>query len=275
MRKVLIFFLYVGIYLGAYERPLVLVTVPAYVSIVQEMAGKAIDVQVIVPPTADFHSFDPTPKAIEELRRAVLWYCIGEPFEYKIRGTLLRQQSPPTIVDLRTGLSLIEDHGSIDPHLWTNPRMMMIQIETIRKGLTAAFPKMEEGIGARYRAVQGRCRQLIEEADRRLSGCEGKPIVIAHGAYGYLCREYGIDQLAIESEGKEATVRALDGLLKQAKTRGVKTVFSVAQHSTQGINRMAQILNASIVEVNPSQPDYFAGESAAIRAFSAALKEEK
>ena len=108
-----------------------------------------------------------------------------------------------------------------------------------------------------------------------LSGHEGKPIVIAHGAYGYLCRDYGIEQLAIESGGKEATVGALDDLLKEAKGRGVKTVFSVAQHSRQGINRVAQILHADVIDVNPSQLDYFAEESATIRAFGKALGEEK
>ena len=276
MRKALFFFVCLaGICLAADERPLVLVTVPTYVSIVQEIAGEAIDVQAIVPLTANFHSFDPTPRRIEELRRAALWYRIGEPFEHKILGALLRQKKPPAIVDLRAGLSLIGDNDSADPHIWISPKMMMIQLDTIRDGLISSFPEMEEGVTARYHSVQERCQQLIEEANAYLSGHEGKPIVIAHAAYGYLCRDYGIEQLAIENGGKEATVGALDNLLKKAQERGVKTVFSVAQHSGQGIKRVAQILHADVIDVNPSQPDYFAEESAAIRAFGKALKEEK
>lgn len=280
-RKTLsIAFCLIGIYLAADERPLVLVSVPAYVSVVQEMAGETIDVQTVVPPTASFHAFDPTPKRIQELRQAKLWYIIGEPFERKIKDAFCHQKNPPTIVDLRTGLSLIGDEhghhyeGGTDPHIWTSPKMMLSQLDTIRDGLVRTFPQIQEGIAARYLTVQEHCQQLIDEANTRLSGQEGKIIVIAHGAYGYLCRDYGIEQLAVETGGKEATVGALDELIKKARERGVKTVFSITQHPKQGINRIAQVLHAKVINLNPSQPDYFVEERETINAFGNALMEE-
>lgn len=282
LRKTLFFiFCLLGTCLAADERPLVLVSVPAYLSVVQEMAGETIDVQPVVPPTTSFHSFDPTPKRIQELRQAKLWYIIGEPFERKIRDAFCHQKNPPTIVDLRTGLSLIGDEhghhheGGTDPHIWTSPKMMLAQLDTIRDGLVHSFPELEESIAARYLTVQEHCRQLIDKANARLSGREGKVIVIAHGAYGYLCRDYGIEQLAVETGGKEATVGALDELIKKAQEHGVKTVFSITQHPKQGINRIAQVLHAKVINLNPSQPDYFAEENETIDAFGDAIGEEK
>jgi zinc transport system substrate-binding protein len=279
LRKTLsIIFCLIGACHAIDERPLVLVSVPAYQSIVQEMAGEAIDVQTVVPPTTSFHAFDPTPKRIQELRQAKLWYIIGEPFERRIREAFCHQKTPPAIVDLRTGLSLIGDgdgdEGSTDPHIWTSPKMMMSQLDTIRDGLVHTFPQIEEDLDARYLTVQERCGQLVEQANARLSGQRGKVIVIAHGAYGYLCRDYGIEQLAVETGGKEATVGALDELIKKAREREVKTVFSTTQHPKQGINRIAQVLHAKVVNLNPSQPDYFVEESETINAFGDALSEE-
>ena len=264
----------IGTCLAAEERPVVLVSVSPYLRIVQEIAGNSINVQSIVPPNISFHAFDPTPKKINELRQAKLWYTIGEPFERKIKETLCHQKMPPVLVDLRMGLSLIGDEGSFDPHIWTSPTMMLAQLDTIRDGLIRVFPEMEEEITERYSLVREQCSQLKAQAKTYLSDQKGKVLVIAHGAYGYLCRDYGIEQLAIESGGKEATVGALDELIKKARERGVKTIFSVAQHSSQGVNRIAQVLHAKVVELNPSPIDYFTEESETIRAFGNALEEE-
>ena len=264
----------IGTCLAAEERPVVLVSVSPYLRIVQEIAGNSINVQSIVPPNISSHAFDPTPKKINELRQAKLWYTIGEPFERKIKETLCHQKKPPVLVDLRMGLSLIGGEGSFDPHIWTSPTMMMAQLDTIRDGLIRVFPEIEEEITERYSLAREQCSQLIAQAKTYLSDQKGKVLVIAHGAYGYLCRDYGIEQLAVESGGKEATVGALDELIKKARERGVKTIFSVAQHSSQGVNRIAQVLHAKVVELNPSPIDYFTEESETIRAFGNALEEE-
>ena len=153
--------------------------------------------------------------------------------------------------------------------------MMMVQIDTIRDGLISTYPEMEAAITARHATVQERCKRLVDEADACLSGQNGKVLVIAHGAYEYLCQDYGIKQLAVESGGKEVTVRALDELIKEAQERGVKTVFSISQHPKQGITRIAQVLHATVVDLNPSSPEYFSEESMAIHAFGEVLKEEQ
>ena len=101
------------------ERPLVLVSVPPYLSVVQEIAGESINVEAIVPPNSSFHSFDPTPKKIHFFRQAKLVFTVGEPFEHKIQEALQQQKNPLVIVDLRTGLPSVKSHA--DPHIWTSP----------------------------------------------------------------------------------------------------------------------------------------------------------
>ena len=139
--------------------------------------------------------------------------------------------TPPDIIDLRTGLALIHDtvcqcsDGGADTHIWTSPRMMKTQLNTIRDALVAAFPSQKQGIEARYGGLVQRIDSSIAYADEKLKGSSGKIIVISHGAYDYLCHDYGIIQRAIEVGGKEAATRSLYALINEAKERGVKTVF--------------------------------------------------
>lgn len=260
-------------------KPIALVSVAAYQDIVQEMAGSDICVQSVVPPGVSFHTFEPTPGHVLSLSTAKLWLTIGLPFEKKI---LLALQSIniPAVVDLRTGLTLIHDthchgcNGGADTHIWTSPRMMKTQLTTICTALTSVFPTQKEGVEERHLALQRRLDTLIAATDEKLAGERGKIIVIAHGAYDYLCRDYCLEQRAIEVGGKEATARSLHILIQEAKNRGVKTVFSLKQYPKNGIERVAEALKAKVVELDAYRPDYFANLTYTVEAFHNALEEE-
>jgi zinc transport system substrate-binding protein len=273
--------LFQGLSYARDEKPLVLVSVAAYQEIVQEMAGEDIDVRSVVPPGMSFHTFEPTPSLIQSLYTADLWLIIGDPFEKKILSALQSTQHPPNLIDLRQGLETLHDtacHGcseGADPHIWTSPRMMKLQLTTIRNGLTSIFPTKKEGIEERYLELQRRIDNLIGEADERLAGQQGKLIVIAHGAFGYLCRDFGLEQRAIETGGKEATARSLYDLLQEAKQKGVTTIFSLKQYPKKGIDRVAEALHAKVIELDAYQSDYFSGMHYTIKAFHTALEQER
>jgi zinc transport system substrate-binding protein len=262
------------------ERPTILVSVASYQAIVQEMAGQTVEVRSVVPAGVSFHSFDPTPSQVDAMHHAVLWFTIGEPFEASVMAALHSAGSAPRVVDLRAGLELLQDPychtkgGAADPHIWTSPKLMRHQMETIREGLVELFPQLRTEIEERSERLERKCDELIAMAEEGLGNAQGSIIVIAHAAYGYLCHDYGIKQLAIEEGGKEATMRRLADIISEAKTRGVRTVFSLKQYPAKGINRVAQTLGASVVELDAYQIDYFAGMEYAIQAIHKAVEEE-
>ncbi len=260
------------------DRPLILVSVPAYQELVQTMAGPTVQVRSVVPAGISFHNFEPTIGEVEPLFQATLWFTIGETFETKILSTLASRKDHPLVVDLRHNLSLIgEDHdypGATDPHIWTSPRMMRTQLLTIHDGLVTCFPEKAAEIGSQYKTLIGLCDRLILEVDKLLQPTYGKLIVIAHGAYGYLCRDYGLIQLSVEEGGKEPSLAKMFHLTTLAKEHGVATVFSLKQFPKKGITAVAQILNAKIVELDPYRSNYFVATLETAQAFLNAAKEE-
>lgn len=262
------------------DKPIVLVSVAAYQDIVQEMGGSDLNVQSIVPPGVSFHTFEPTPLLTTTLAHAKLWFTIGEPFENRIFNALKSACTPPSVVDLREGLPLLHttethgEHEGIDTHMWTSPRMMRSQLITIRTALSTAFPQMKEGIEKRCTVLEKRIDDVITEMDAKLSNEEGKIIVIAHAAFGYLCHDYGLEQRALEVGGKEATPRHIQALIEEAMEKGVKTVFALKQYPRKGIERIAEVLHAKVVELDAYQPDYFASMALTAEVFHRALQEE-
>jgi len=244
----------------------ILVSVSAYQGLVQELVGEHTEVLSVVPEGVDLHSFEPTPRHVEKLAKASIWFTIGEPFEERVHLALPQIST----VDLREGIELIQEKECVhlsgaDPHIWTNPKLMLEQLETIYNALKQLI-SLE-----RYEKVRSDVEALAKECDELLQEAKGSVIVIAHGAYTYLCHEYGIEQLSLEYGEKEPTLATLQELLIKAKEHNVTTVFSLKTGSKKGINRVAELLHASIVELDPLSSEYVESMRVTVRAFHEAI----
>lgn len=244
-----------------HDKPLILVSVAAYSQIVQEVAGQDFQVRSIVPAAVSFHTYEPSPQEALNLLSATLWFRIGEPFEEKFMRVFSSQAKNLTAVDLRTNIPLIHEthchaHGA-DPHIWTSPRLMKIQAVTIRDALAHRFPEKKVIFDTGCESVLKKCDDLIIDTDTMLFSEKGKIIVVAHDAYAYLCRDYQLVQLSLETGGKEPSLSKLHELISQAKEHHVKTVFSLKQYPKKGILCVAHALNATVIDLDPYGDDYF------------------
>jgi zinc transport system substrate-binding protein len=256
------------------KETIILVSVPSYTKIVQELVGQEATVVSIVPPGISFHTFEPSPKDTKTLLSATLWFTIGDPFEERIFKKLEFQNETIKTVDLREGIPLIYTaccHAGADPHIWLSPHLMKQQIQTIVSALKNTFPNIS--IQKRSEILLERIQNL-ETVFNTLLNHPGGTVVVAHGAFAYLCRDYGIEQLSIEHEGKEPTFASFTSLIEKASKKGVKTVFSLKQYPKKGIQRVADIINAQIIELDPYAGNYFESMQYIAEQFHRAIQEE-
>lgn len=260
---------FVGCQLGANE--LVLVSVAPYETMCKELTANGIDIELLVPVGDSLHTYEPRPKQVLRAAKAKLWFIIGEVFEKKVIKALHEQNPNLAIVDLRDGLDLmreeehVHDHEHVhhhhedetDPHIWMSPKMMQVQVSHMAESLKEAFPELQLTIEQNAKSLITRLEALDKEIREILKDSKGKTIFVSHPAYGYFCREYGLDQVSIEFEGKDPTPRQLNDLLEQARKDHVRTIFTQKQYSTKASNLIAQELQAKIVLLDPYSKNYF------------------
>ncbi len=251
----------VGSLLG--ETPLVLVSVAPYASIVRELAGTTVDVQLMVPAGFSSHTFEPTPKQILNSSRATLWFIIGEPFEAKALRALQSQNPSLQTIDLRQGLDLLHatcdhhhDHGA-DPHIWMSPKMMQQQSRVIAEALAKTFPNHAMLFQERLIRVIQKLEQLDQALHEELKGQQGKTLFVSHPAYGYFCREFHLQQVSIEFEGRDPSPKQLTILCDKATQAKVSTIFIQKQYSTKAADLVAQQIGARTVILDPYAENYF------------------
>lgn len=238
------------------SRTLLLVSVPPYQSLVQEIAGDSFKVITVVPPSADPHTYEPTARQLAEISEGKLWFQIGEPFEKKLL-TLLPNATP---LDLRQGLPMITtphaccSHAhsdEMDRHIWLSPKMVAVQIDTIAKELSSRYPEQKEDFAERSLHLQNRLTELNQEIELRLHNAVAKSFLISHPAFAYFCRDYGCQQLSVEQEGKEPKPKELEELLGSAVSSGARIAIAIPQHNNKGAQLIADKLKIPVRFVDP------------------------
>ncbi|RLI08837.1 zinc ABC transporter substrate-binding protein [Candidatus Bathyarchaeota archaeon] len=239
---------------GGGSRILVAVSIPPLAEFVKAVGGGRVEVLVMVPQGASPHTYEPTPGQLSKLGRADLYVMVGSGIEFELSWMdRFRDVNPRMrVVNASMGLELLRD----DPHIWLSPRCAMVMVENIYSALVELDPEHEDYYAENRDRYLGLLRELDEEFSQLSSKARIRKILVYHPAWGYLCRDYGLEQLALEREGKEPTPRWIEQLIEEARRSGIKVIFTSPQSGSRGVEAIAEELDAEIVEIDPLAEDY-------------------
>ena len=81
--------------------------------------------------------------------------------------------------------------------------------------------------------------------------------IIYHPALTYLARDYNLEQVAIEHEGKEPSAKHLATIIERARCDGMKRVFYQSEFPESSVAIVAEDIGAETVEINPLDENIF------------------
>ncbi len=235
-------------------------------SIVEEITCGDFEVRILVPQGASPETFEPTAKQIAELSDSHLLFQTGLiDFEQSLVGRVTEQTK---VVNLCEGVELMagscshhhHSHGhahGIDPHIWTSPKALMTMVDNVRDCIMREYPD-----STKYDVAADKLHQRIAELDRycasRIDDAALRVMMIYHPAYTYYARDYGIEQIAIEHDGKEPSPRQLTTLVERAKSNGIGAILLQPQYSEDKVRSIAEECGAEIVVTDPLCEDIIA-----------------
>jgi len=245
----------------------VAVTILPQKQFVERIAGEHAHVIVLVPWGADPHTHEPTPKQLEDISQASVYFKVGSGIEFerawmdKLSGVNPRM----TVVDTSTGVQLIsgdqvpdgsEEQGSADPHIWLSPKNAKIVVENTYQGLARADPVHKAKYRANTDTYLGELDKLDADISDAISRKQIHTIMVYHPAWSYFARDYGILQIPIETDGKEPTPGGIESLIRQAKEDNISVIFASPEYSTKSADVIAKEIGGSVALVSPLEEDY-------------------
>jgi zinc transport system substrate-binding protein len=205
------------------------------------VAGDRGETELLLPPGAGVHTWQPRPGDIGRLAACDLLVYIGANLEPWLPGLLKALPGGQVrTLEVTAGLSLLEaaaddEHGhgegaheQLDPHVWLDFDLDARIVLKIAEELSRIDPAGRPEFTANADRLAARLRELDLKFRDGLTACRGRDIVLAgHGAFGYLARRYGLVQTALYGLSPDAQPRPLD-LMKAVdfcRQKGVRTIF--------------------------------------------------
>lgn len=234
--------------------------------LVEEIVCGDFPVEVLVPPGASPETFEPTPRQIADLHRAEAVFQVGLlDFEQALLGKI---DSRIRTVDLCRGIETLAGscshctHGhthahGVDPHIWTAPRELRAMAANAYEAIHALWPD-----SAKYTAAHERLQCRLDSLDRRIAGRIARSgtrrLLVYHPALTYYARDYGLEQLAVETDGKEPSARQLARLIDQARESGIRHILYQSQFPASTVETVARDIGACGARIDPLAEDILA-----------------
>ena len=247
------------------SKPEVTVTIMPQKFIAGKIAGDLFTIHVMVPPDANPHHFDPSPRQIMNLANSTLYLQIGY-IDFELTWINKLESEYPSIrfVDTSEGVDLMDDensdcghlHGNIDPHIWSSPRNVKIIAANTAEAFIRFDPDNENIYKENLKVFLNEIDTLDNYIQERLENLTTRGFLIYHPALTYFARDYNLQQIAIENEGKESSVGHLRSVVNLARERSIKTIFVQQQFNSDEARTLEKEINGRIVIIDPLAHDW-------------------
>jgi zinc transport system substrate-binding protein len=260
----------------------VLVSILPQAYFVERIGADRVQVDVLVGPGQSPATYAPTPRQVGDLERADVYFAIGVPFERRLLAKLTGGLRDLNVVETQAGIPLRamktahthqhdHDHavgedahaaeaeepaGTKDPHIWLDPRLVKLMATTICEELCRLDPSSADTFRANLAAFHGELDAVDARIRALLAPLKGREFLVFHPAYGYFGDSYGLEQVAVEIEGKEASPRQLTMLIEKAKAAGARVIFVQPQFSMSSAEALAREIGGAVIPLDPLARDY-------------------
>lgn len=230
--------------------------------LVESITDDDYKVNVIVPQGASPETYEVTARQVVDIANSEFIFSLNLlDFEVGLSDRIV-DNSSNTYVDLSVGVDLIEgrctlhDHGEagdvfhgVDPHVWTSVSRLKIISKSVHDAIIAKYPD-----SLRYTVNYNVLIDSLDRADslirNRLSRSNTKHFIIYHPSLGYYAQEYGLTQIALESEGKEPNVKELIDVIDIANELGLNRVLYQKESRRDVVVSAARDVNGECFEIS-------------------------
>lgn len=244
----------------------VMVAIEPLKYLVEVITDNDFNINVIVPAGEGPETYSPTPSQMARIEDAEMIFTTGLlNFEQELINH--NNHINNNIHSISSGINLITSseheevehyhhghHHGTDPHVWLSFKELQTVVNNITDVFMAAYPD-----SVKYRDNASKlishlniCDSLAESAIAK-SGT--KAFAIYHPALSYYARDYGLEQVAVEDEGKEPNLARLKSSINHAKSLNINKVLYQREYPVSVVENFAADLGATPEMIDPLSSD--------------------
>lgn len=127
---------------------------------------------------------------------------------------------------------------------------------SVKEFLCELNPSQKQKYEANYLSLVSKIQELDKKARELFSGVQNRSFMIFHPNLGYLARDYGLEEIPVEYEGKEPPPSRLKELIDRARKDGLNTIFVQREYDTKNAKAIADEIGAEVKIIDPLSEDW-------------------
>ena len=243
----------------ASDKPDVLVTIEPLRYFAEQIAGEHFTIQSMVPKGSSPETYDPTPQQLVDLTECKAYLAVGHlGFEQQWIQKLSENAPNVRFCNTSEGVKYLSSSHTHDgekagdePHVWTSPSNALIMAKNICNLFCELDPEHQEEYTQNYTQLATLIQQTDAEIRTIVNNGVQTTFAIYHPTLTYFANDYGLEQLCIESDGKEPSPAQLKTLIEHCKKDHVKVIFIQQEFNQHNAEIVAQETGAELVTINP------------------------
>ncbi|MDA3880216.1 MAG: zinc ABC transporter substrate-binding protein [Prolixibacteraceae bacterium] len=260
---ILVLFIAFGCSTHKKESEVITVSILPQKYFVEQIAGDLFPINVMLPPGASPADYEPTPLQIQEMSNSDFYFYVGHlGFEKSWMKRFRETAENVEYIACSKQIDLLRsdighkhdghDHeNGTDPHIWTSPENVKTISRTITTALSKSYPENAEVFNAKLEKFIAKIDSLDYYIRTEFADSTSSTFMIFHPALGYYARDYHLEQLSIEFEGKSPSPAHMKKMVDTANAKNINTVFVQSQFETSKAKAVAKEIGAQVVSIDP------------------------
>ena len=246
--------------------------------IAQNVAGKRVVIDSLIPLGMDPHTFEPTPADLARISTCRLIIINGAGMEIWLKKIIENAGGQCQVVEASAGLANRSSGGNIqsaspeiDPHFFMDPTLVIRYVENIRDAFSSLDPSGQAEYAQNSQAYIQQLKDLDAWISKQVSQipAEKRLIVTNHESLGYYADRYRFKVvgtiLPSASSESQPSAQQIAQLIEVIRQTRVKAIFlelgnnlDLAQHIAQdtGIKVIADLHEHSLSDKSGPAPTY-------------------
>jgi zinc transport system substrate-binding protein len=227
---------------------------------VEVIAGDKFRINVMIPPGGTPETYEPTARQMQSLSQSGIYLKIGNiPFEEIWMKSFVNMNSGMKIYDLSEGIELITGDvhhdgtagSGVDPHIWSSVKNAGIICENIFDALIKEDPVNKDYYSSRLQKFLCLTDSLDMKFKTEFAPISGSAFLVFHPALAYLARDYGLEQISLEFEGKSPPPGHMKDIINIAREKNIKAILIQKQFNAEPAKTIADEIGGKVIIIDP------------------------
>lgn len=244
---------------------------------VRAVVGEHADIQMLIKPGSEVHSYDPTPADVMAIAGCDLFVYIGGESDAWVADILdsFGKAAPKTLrfFDCIEALEVGHQHEghdeAYDEHIWTSPANASVMVQALSEVLCEIDPENQDSYRQNALDYDAKISELGAEIRGIVESAARKEMIFADRfPFLYFAHEFGIEWVAAFpscSSESEPSAKVIAELIDRVKADNVPAVYVLELSNGKTAQTIAEETGAKVLTFhsiqNVTEADFTAGET--------------